>query len=174
MLGVGRDSPVACRKLPCLARHAALPLEAGGRRRNTTPVSVCPLQLHHPWLCQATRQLLSLLPSPTPLPFPCTPAPFPEPETGQEGLQPGKNGVGWTRGAAPPGAVGLEGQEYEEGISKKSWCAAESTSERGPTSPQGAVGLTWPKTMALGLHLGPGCSWHYVHGEGVQQQEDSA
>lgn len=32
------------------------------------------------------------------------------------------------------------------------------------------------QTVALGLQLGPqlgpGCSWHHVHGEGVQQQED--
>lgn len=42
-------------------------------------------------------------------------SPFPQPKTGQEGLQPGKNGVSWTPGAVPTGAVGQEGEEYEEG-----------------------------------------------------------
>jgi len=36
------------------------------------------------------------------------------------------------------------------------------------------LGLAQPQTMALGLRLGPGCGWHYVHGEGIWQQEDSA
>lgn len=26
--------------------------------------------------------------------------------------------------------------------------------------------------MILGLHLGPDCGWHYLHGEGVQRQKD--
>lgn len=55
-----------------------------------------------PLLCQATRQFLTLPPSPFPLPCPSKPSPFPEPKTGQEGLQSGVGSSTKCSGVAGP------------------------------------------------------------------------